>query len=122
MKPLGPASRLYRPPQMADVKARWPRHRQVGVDLDNLYRVAIAEGSAMAITDKLDRLNERHAEFEQKLDADADKLLAKYDELDAKKDKVFDRRLSALAERDKALDKVDEALDRMSNLGNSPGS
>lgn len=76
----------------------------------------------MSVLDKIDAVNERHADFEKALDGDLQKLLNAYDELDQKKQKVMDRRHSALAERTKKFDEMDAALDRLSNLGNLPSS
>ena len=55
----------------------------------------------MSVLDKLALIDQKHAEFEQKLDADAQKLLERYDEMENKKAKVFDRRNQVLDARAK---------------------
>lgn len=82
--------------------------------------VAELKGPSMSVLDKLDRINEKHAEFEKALDEDAQRLLERYEEVQNKQAKVFERRNLALDERAAKIDAVDKALDRMSNLGNLP--
>ena len=76
----------------------------------------------MSVLDKLTLVDTKHAEFEQKLDARAQKALDRYAEVEAKTEKIFDRRDSVLDAREKKLDELDQALDRLRNAGNSSGS
>lgn len=76
----------------------------------------------MSVMDKLDLIDQKHAEFEAGLDKDAQALLERYDALDKKKDKVFQRRNSVVDVREKKFDDMDAALDRLSNSGNSKSS
>ena len=96
-------------------------HR-LGEMIAELRGVKSEEGGGMSVVDKIDMLNQRHAEFEQSLDAKAQKLLERYDEVDRKAAKTFDRRNQVLDVRDGKLDEMEAAIDRLSNLGNSPSS
>ena len=96
--------------------------RRLGEMIAELKEAQPHRNKRMSVLDKIDAVNERHADFEKALDGDLQKLLEAYDELDQKKKKVIDRRHSALSDRAKKFDEMEAALDRLSNLGNSPSS
>src|ERR1700733_10351019 len=76
----------------------------------------------MSVLDKLTLVDTKHAEFEQKLDARAQKALDRYAEDEAKTEKIFDRRDSVLDAREKTLDELDQPLHRLRNPGTSGGT
>ena len=92
---------------------------KIAAELTEIQR---ARKRTMSVMDKLDLIDQKHAEFEAGLDKDAQELLESYDALGKKKDAVFDRRKSVVAVRMKKFEDMDAAIDRLSNSGNSPSS
>jgi hypothetical protein len=76
----------------------------------------------MSITDKLALIATRRTEFNAALHADADALLARYAEVEAKKSAAFTKHHAQLETEETELATVEAAIDRMSNMGNAPGS
>ena len=107
------------PPDFRLRPQRTPSERtgeEIAAELTEIQR---ARKRTMSVMDKLDLIDQKHAEFEAGLDKDAQALMERYDALGRKKDKVFERRNSVVAVREKKFDDMDAALDRLSNSGNS---
>lgn len=85
-------------------------------EFDELCRKTVKQFHQLSNTEKLKLIAERRRDFNVKIGASADKLLARYAELDTKMDKAVDQHMAQLQHEHNAIDEVEREIEIMSNL------